>query len=375
MDKKKILHIDNSGSITGAYRALLSWCHEATDFDHIWILPSGSTVVHNIDNEFTIYTLPFVEIGKNAKKLLFYFPYLWKNSREIKKIIQKEKIDIIHINDLYNLAPYFARKSGRERLPIIVHARMLKKSFPARIYDFWKKWHLKNADGIIAVSQIVKENWDNDERVSVIYDPIALQEKLPPYIFSNNIKYPFRFLYLANYISGKGQDDAIKAIKILRNEGITNFTIDFYGGTMGLLKNDEYLKYLKEFAKDERLDQIISFNDVSENVEALMKQYNALLHFSHAESFGMVCYEALYYGLPVISTDCGGPAEMIQNRENGILVPLQDISLYAEYMKQFIHGDINLNKLSKNSKYYIRDKFVNNAFAKNNLSSIFDKFN
>lgn len=366
----KILHVDNSPSVTGAYKALLSWCLSAPEFEHVWVLPEGSSVVAEARRHFTVYTLPFAEIGKSPSKLLLYLPALWRNGKNLAAIIQKEQPAILHANDLYNLTPYAAKRMSGLNLPVVVHARMLRRSFPGPVYDWWKGIHLKRAARIIAVSEAIKRDWNDNSRVAVIYDPIIVSERLPEYTFQKAAGEPFRFLYLANYIQGKGQDDALKAIGLLHEQGIKNFTVDFYGGTMGLEKNAAYKKMLEETIAGKGLEQIVHIEDAVTDVEATMKQYDALLHFSHSESFGMVCYEGLYYGLPVISSDCGGPAEMIEPGTSGMLLPVGDVTGFAGAMRNFIQQPALCAAMSVAARRFVRHKFADAAALSRMFASV-----
>jgi glycosyltransferase involved in cell wall biosynthesis len=50
---------------------------------------------------------------------------------------------------------------------------------------------------------------------------------------------------------------------------------------------------------------------------------------SRLESFSLVCVEALAHGLPVVTTDCAGPTEIINAPELGIVTPVGDVEEMA----------------------------------------------
>jgi glycosyltransferase involved in cell wall biosynthesis len=55
--------------------------------------------------------------------------------------------------------------------------------------------------------------------------------------------------------------------------------------------------------------------------ERLLAASDVVVCASRFESFGMVLVEAMASGVPVVSTNVGGPAETIADGETGYLVP------------------------------------------------------
>ncbi len=67
----------------------------------------------------------------------------------------------------------------------------------------------------------------------------------------------------------------------------------------------------------------------------LYREADAFVLASRAETFGVVYIEAMAAGLPVIATDCGGPADFIR-ADNGLLIPVGDEKALADAMERMI---------------------------------------
>jgi glycosyltransferase involved in cell wall biosynthesis len=65
------------------------------------------------------------------------------------------------------------------------------------------------------------------------------------------------------------------------------------------------------------------------NVAARLDAARAFALSSRREAFGLACVEALAHGLPIVATDCGGPAEILVAPADGTLVPIGDVEALA----------------------------------------------
>lgn len=78
---------------------------------------------------------------------------------------------------------------------------------------------------------------------------------------------------------------------------------------------------------------------------------DAFILLSEKETFGVSMVEAMYTGLPVISSRCGGPEDFI-TPDNGILLPDREIDTAAKAMREMFLGERRFNpaKIAAGSK-------------------------
>jgi glycosyltransferase involved in cell wall biosynthesis len=174
-------------------------------------------------------------------------------------------------------------------------------------------------------------------------------------VASNSIT--VRLLYLSNYIRGKGQDLALDAFGQAYAQN-SSLRLHFVGGDMGMAKNQEFRHELEAKTLAAGLQDVVQFDGFAANTEAAMKTHDIVLNFSEAESFSLTCLDALYYGVPLIASDCGGPAELFENGKSGLLVPNRDVSAMTAAIVRLAADEPLRRQFSQASRRFVREKFA-----------------
>ncbi|MBC7523100.1 MAG: glycosyltransferase, partial [Flavobacterium sp.] len=112
---------------------------------------------------------------------------------------------------------------------------------------------------------------------------------------------------------------------------------------------------LESQAKDLNIDSTVHFFEPVKNIEKQFLESSIFVFSSRFEGFGMVLIEAMACGVPCISFDCPcGPSEIINDLEDGFLVPNGNIKLFASKINQLIaQQDLRL-KMGKNAKENVK---------------------
>ena len=349
MDRKdKVLIIDNSKKFTGAFKSILAFSQALQlEYNFVWCIPTGSEVTVLIKKaEFEYHEIPFVEISKSIKTLLYPY-FLLKNSLKIRRIINKRNISIIHVNDLYNLSGVVLKLLDN-RISIIYHVRLLPSSYIGSMFHVYKNIIRRFADRIITVSAEVNK-----------YFPrygILISDWLPCDQIPNNPKLErpknrkLHVLYIGAIMPGKGQMEAMKIVKMLKNENL-DFRLDFVGNFSP--EDLFYLSILEEIKKN-GLEEFIFFHGHIENPDEFYKSTDLVLNLSFSESFSMVCLEASAHGTPVISTNCGGPRDLIVHGKTGYLVEIGDYSATKKYLVKLSKDRKLIEKLGEEAMSFVR---------------------
>lgn len=351
----RVLIIENSKAYTGAFKSIFAFSEYLSDrFEFFYCLPSDSQVRKLISKN--LITIPFLELRKSLWVVMLYLPYLLLNSIRIHRFCKRQDISIIHVNDLYNLCGIII-KFLRPSYKVVYHIRLMRGSYVGFFYDIWLRLALKHADHVIYVSNAVKKSIADryvKTKVTIIYDAIPEHENYPDEILHPHLK--IKLLYLANYISGKGQNYALQAFKIAKDK-LQNCLLVFAGGDMGLEKNKKYKLELLDLATELGIENSVQFTDFVSDSELLIKTSDILLNFSESESFSMTCLEAMFYGTPVIASDSGGPADLIENEITGLLVPNRNINIMAEAIVRLSSDTQLRSRLAISAKLRAKTKF------------------
>ena len=183
-----------------------------------------------------------------------------------------------------------------------------------------------------ALSELVKEKFRVKNDIQIIYNPINSDKFSPESKINKNKIDIVKILFVGELTDRKGLHILARAIpKVLKKAEKAKFII---------LGNDregvEGFKSMKEF-----MVSIFNEEGVSEKVEFLGRvPYDKLPEVYHGADISVVpslydnspytCLEAMSCGLPVIGTSAGGMPEYIDNRENGIIVPPNNVNALAE---------------------------------------------
>ena len=355
-EMKKILVLETSSDITGALKAILLNATALRDeFDFSFILPYNSKAQEIVEaHGFKTLNLNYAVLSRRIKDMVSYLPRLLCASFRLVAVIREGGFNIVHVNDLNNL--HAVIPSRINKVSVITHIRQLRSSTPDFLYNTWSYIHRRTSNQLIAVSPACIEDLSEKtaNRTVIIPDPLPSDESLPPYQVKDNM--PLRVLYLSNFTTGKGHDHVLSVLKILDAQESLSFAFDFVGGDLGMIKNQELKKEL-ELECDLVIKNIkIKFREKVEDIEALMKSFDIVLNLSDSESFSYTCLESLFYGIPLVASDSGGPKYLFEDGRSGILVPRADAETAAKALMN-LYFDLKLRvSLSLSSREEIRKR-------------------
>jgi glycosyltransferase involved in cell wall biosynthesis len=130
---------------------------------------------------------------------------------------------------------------------------------------------------------------------------------------------------IAQLTPWKGQDDAVRAVAMVgrREPRIRLLLVGdvVFSSPATRFDNRSYVVGLRRLVDEVGLAGRVRFLGAREDVPAILSALDALLLPSWEEPFGRTVVEGMAMGLPVLATSVGGPAELITDGRDGLLLP------------------------------------------------------
>ena len=132
-----------------------------------------------------------------------------------------------------------------------------------------------------------------------------------------------------------------------------------YPGARLVLVGDGKMRvHLEALVRKLGLGSHVSFVGICSDVYYWLNRFDVFVLPSLYEGFGIAAVEAMAVGVPVVASNVGGLAEIIQDRTTGILIPPGDSDALAEAIGEILANPDLRRDLIQSARNQVEDKFT-----------------
>ena len=210
---------------------------------------------------------------------------------------------------------------------------------------YYKKCDYLVCNTLDICDYVVKQGWpEKNVRYISNFVKVGIEDPVERSDFNTPANAPL-ILTAGRLHENKGIDILIRAIACIDN-------VFLWVAGEGSLKND-----LKKLVSDLRIDERVCFLGWREDINALLASADIFVCPSRHEPLGNVVLEAWSQKTPIIATAAQGPRQLINDGENGLLVPIDDYATLAEKISYLIQGNSLRETIIDNAHRKYLEKF------------------
>lgn len=289
-----------------------------------------------------------------------------RSSLQVRRLARRVGPDLIHANTTRaSLLALLARRGAGP--PVLAHIRDWAPE--GRFSRFVLGLIARRADAVLANSAYVARQFDGlalREPVRVVHNPVDLRRFDPAAVDGGAVRRELGLAadatvlaVVAQLTPWKGQDDAIRALAampsrspetVLLLAGSAKFSA---AGTQ--FDNRAYEQGLHRLVGELGVADRVRFLGERSDVPALLAATDLLLLPSWREAFGRIAIEAMAMGVPVVASVAGGPAEIVREERDGLLLQPRRPEAWAMALGQLVADRERRAAMGREARVRARD--------------------
>lgn len=253
--------------------------------------------------------------------------------RDLRALLTRIDPDVVHTNSLKSsLVAGVAAKSAGQRVLWHVRDRISPDYLPTPAVWLVRGLSLLVPDLVLVNSRATAATLPR--RSTVVYDVV------PPAPVTAEVtdRDPVILGMVGRLAPWKGQDVFLRALALARREH--ELQARLIGSAM--FGEDAYAASLHVLCAELGLVDVVDFRGFRDDIWTELSELDILVHASVTpEPFGQVVIEGMAAGVPIIAANAGGPAEVVTDGRDGLLVDPGDVPGLAAAIGR-LAGDLGL---------------------------------
>jgi len=353
----RVLHLRDSPWIDGPGRTILETSsridRSRVDY-HVGVFVEGEDTGHPLVQALLKRGLPVHTIadrGGVGPEMV----------RQILELMERLEIDILHTSEFRsNVLALLCRRRRAVKLVSTAHG-WIANDLRGRTYTLADRILLRLFDRVILVSRAMRRRlpqwWVADAKVRMLHNALMTdsygKETLAAPRRTINPSGEVRVLNVGRLSPEKGQ--------LLLLQSVHQLVPLFPGLQLWFAGVGPLEQQLRQAANNLAISDRVRFLGYVPDMPALYKEVDLVVQSSLTEGLPNVMLEVAYLGVPVIATDVGGTAEVIEHAQSGWLVKAGSATALAEGIRSFLSNPGDFVAMAARGRQRIESEFAIDA--------------
>ncbi len=348
------LHIDTARTWRGGQNQVLLTVNGLRELGH------RAALVAHPDGELNRRAAEGLELIPLAPRAEMDLSAAWRLARVVKRLGP----DIIHAHDAHGIAMASlalslgasSTKSGRAPVPGLVAARRVDFHIRGNAFSRWKH---RQVDCFIAASEAIRHMLVADgvpaDRAVTVHEGIDVDHVVaaPPVNVHEAFWLPHHAPVVGNVaalVPHKGQRHLIEAAHlVVREVPDARFLI---------LGEGELREHLERQVREYHLEKHVLLPGFRTDVLGCIKRFDLFVMSSVTEGLGTSLLDAMACSRAIVATRAGGIPEVVEDGENGLLVPPRDHAAMAQAIVRLLKDEALRRQMGDAGFSRVRSRFT-----------------